>query len=167
MGYHYETLSESHGDYNEAIELFQEGINKFKSLGISVKTISMHGSPLSKYNNQDLWNEFNYLDYGIIGDAYKDVDFDKYYYFTDTGRNYSGNTGNIKDRPKGSYIKIDYVQNTFDLINFIREEEHPIYLTIHPDKWSISSLGTIKEMLIVSTKNIVKNLLVKNLRNYQ
>ena len=44
------------------------------------------GSPMSKYDSKDMWKEFNYKDYGIIGEPYFDVNFNEVMYLTDTGR---------------------------------------------------------------------------------
>ena len=52
IGYHYETLSKTKGDYEEAIKVFEFQLNEFRKL-CEVKTIAMHGSPLSKYDNKD------------------------------------------------------------------------------------------------------------------
>jgi hypothetical protein len=37
--------------------------------------IQMHGSPLSRINNLDLWQTHDYLDLGIVGEPWLDVDF--------------------------------------------------------------------------------------------
>ena len=60
-----------------------------------VKTICMHGSPLSKWDNRDLWKRYNYRDYGIIAEPYFDVDFDEVFYITDTGRRWDGDKVSI------------------------------------------------------------------------
>ena len=54
-----------------------------------VKTICMHGSPLSKWDNRDLWKRYNYRDFGIIAEPYFDLDFDEVFYITDTGRSWN------------------------------------------------------------------------------
>ncbi len=45
IGYHYETLSKTNGDYEEAIKIFNYQLNDFRKI-CKVKTIAMHGSPL-------------------------------------------------------------------------------------------------------------------------
>jgi hypothetical protein len=45
----------------------------------------MHGSPLSRINNLDLWQTHDYRDLGIAGEPYLDVDFTQVFYLTDTG----------------------------------------------------------------------------------
>ena len=49
VGYHYGVLSKAKGDYEKAIELFEQELSEFRKI-VDVKTISMHGSPLSRYD---------------------------------------------------------------------------------------------------------------------
>ena len=78
-----------------------------------VKTICMHGSPLSRYDNRDLWNRYDFKDCWIVGEAYlsiKDVN-----YFSDTGRSWNWknkmrdfmmDNNNDKDEPLESPTKM-------------------------------------------------------------
>ncbi|MBC8179929.1 hypothetical protein H8E88_02285 [candidate division KSB1 bacterium] len=50
------------------IEDFRSNLEMLRKL-YPVKTICMHGSPLSKYDNRLLWEKYDYRDYGIIGGA--------------------------------------------------------------------------------------------------
>jgi len=58
---------EKFGDklFQLAICDFERNLEKLREL-YPVKTICMHGSPLSKWDNRDLWKRYNYRDYGII-----------------------------------------------------------------------------------------------------
>ena len=85
IGYHYENMSTCNGDLRLAIDDFRLNLERLRRL-YPVKTICMHGSPLSKWNNLDLWKKYDYRDYGIIVEPYFDVDFDEVFYLTDTGR---------------------------------------------------------------------------------
>ena len=51
-----------------------------------VETICMHGSPMSRYDNRLIWQKYDYRELGIIGEPYFDIDFDRVFYLTDTGR---------------------------------------------------------------------------------
>jgi hypothetical protein len=53
VSYHYEDLSLCRGNYELAIKNFESNLEKFRKI-YPVKTICMHGSPLSKWDNQDL-----------------------------------------------------------------------------------------------------------------
>ena len=67
----------------------------------------MHGSPLSKYNNRDLWEHYDYHSYGIRGEAFLsfEQDHDDIHYLTDTGRTWS-NRHTLRDVMKTKPEKI-------------------------------------------------------------
>ncbi|MCG2810707.1 MAG: hypothetical protein L6428_04510 [Candidatus Aminicenantes bacterium] len=100
IGYHYDDLNEARGDMENALNLFQDNLAKLRELA-PVKTACMHGSPLSRYDNRDLWKNFDYHDLGIIGEPYFDIDFDEVMYLTDTGRRWDGDRVSIRDKVKG------------------------------------------------------------------
>jgi len=85
VGYHYETMETCRGDVVKAYEEFCRNLGNFRKIA-SIDTVCMHGSPLSKWDNRDLWETYDYRDYGIIAEPYFDVDFNEVLYLTDTGR---------------------------------------------------------------------------------
>ena len=52
----------------------------------------MHGSPLSKWNDLDLWDNYDFKKYGILGEAFMSIDYDNVDYFTDTREAGMGDT---------------------------------------------------------------------------
>ena len=74
IGYHYEDMTICGGDGFKAIEHFKKQLDYFRQF-YSVKTICMHGAPRSRCDGRDLWKQYDYHDYGIIGEPYFDVDF--------------------------------------------------------------------------------------------
>ncbi len=72
-----------------AIESFNKNLQSLRGIA-PVKTICMHGSPLSRWDSRILWKYYDYHDFGIIGEPYFDVDFNKVLYLTDTGRRWTG-----------------------------------------------------------------------------
>ncbi len=54
IGYHYETMDTCNGDMEKAYEEFCRNLETLRKI-VPVNTICMHGSPLSKYDNRDLW----------------------------------------------------------------------------------------------------------------
>lgn len=61
VGYHYEILSKIQGDMKKGIELFKKELSDFRKIS-DTKTICMHGSPLSKWDNRKLWEKYDYQD---------------------------------------------------------------------------------------------------------
>jgi hypothetical protein len=97
IGYHYEDLALTSGDLETGIQRFAENLAYFRRF-YPVQTICMHGSPLSRWDNRDLWRKYDYRDFGIIGDPYFDVDFSEVFYITDTGRRWDGEKVSVRDK---------------------------------------------------------------------
>lgn len=96
IGYHYEDLSAAQGNLQNAIQSFEKNLNYFKQF-YPISTICMHGSSTSKYDNRDLWSHFDFHDFGIIGEPYLSIDFNKLYYITDTGYSWDGGKYAVRD----------------------------------------------------------------------
>ncbi len=142
IGYHYEVLSKTHGDYDKAVSLFISELEAFRKI-CPVDTICMHGSPLSKYNNRDLWDRYDYHAYGISGEAFLSFEQDNeaLHYVTDTGRTWSGKQSLrdvIRTHPgTGNPLSLE---TTDDLMAWIAGGSgKKLYLTIHPERWSSTS----------------------------
>ena len=126
VGYHYTDFVDSRGNPNTAINLFENNLEKFRKV-VPVFTIAMDGSPLSKYDNRDIWNHYDYRDFDIIGEPYFDFldenvnepDGNKFY-FTDTAGMWDGDKYNVRDKSIGrsSNGKVK-VHTTDDLIRFL------------------------------------------------
>ncbi len=155
IGYHYEDLSLSKGDFKKAIILFQKNLKKFRDI-CPIKTICMHGSPLQKWDNRDIWKKYNYRDYGIIGEPYFDIDFNKIFYITDTGRKWNGNDVSIRDKVNNKF-SCSY-KSTNDIIKALKTNSLPklIMMTTHPQRWNDDILPWSVELVFQNIKNIVK-----------
>ena len=98
IGYHYETMDTCKGDVDQAFNEFCRNLEKFQKL-TEIKTISMHGSPLSKFDNRDIWKKYDYKKLGLLAEPYFDIDFNHLFYLTDTGRRWDGHRFNVRDKP--------------------------------------------------------------------
>lgn len=105
LGYHYEDLSMAEGDMGKAMDLFRKNLASFRKY-YPVRSICMHGSSASKYDNRRLWDEHRISDFGLIGEPYLSVDFDTVYYLSDTGYAWNGM----------KYAVRDVVDNSFGLV---------------------------------------------------
>lgn len=81
-----------------AYESFRVNLQRFREI-VEVKTICMHGSPLSPFDNRMIWEKYDYRVLGIIGEPYFDIDFSKVLYLTDTGRRWDGESVSVRDKP--------------------------------------------------------------------
>lgn len=137
IGYHYETLSDANGDYEKAIRMFKEEVERFRGI-CNLRTISMHGASFSKYDNRDLWKVYDFRDFGIIGEAYLSIS-ENLNYFTDTGRGWNSKN-NLRDFIPGRTQKFT-AETTDDLIRLIESGElDNLYITLHPDRWTSTPL---------------------------
>ena len=153
IGYHYEDLTLARGDVSKAKELFEEHLSEFRKI-CPVKTICMHGSPLSKFDNRDLWKHISYRDYGITGEPYFDVDFSKVLYLTDTGRRWDNKQISVRDKVKSTF-DLHFV-STMDIIKNSNRLPDQIMLNFHPQRWNDNILPWITELVVQNTKNLVK-----------
>jgi hypothetical protein len=166
IGYHYDDLTQCNGDYKKAIFRFEKNLNILRNIA-SVKTICMDGSPLSVYDNKGLWNHYDYRDYGIIGEPYYDMDFDEFFYLTDTGRRWDGWKTSVRDKvpQQEKWNKEGLVfHSTNDIINAANKGTLPdkIMMTFHPQRWHDRRCPWLKELVVQNAKNVVKRLIVKN-----
>lgn len=132
IGYHYEVLDKAQGDYQKALEIFQQELADFRGY-FPVKTICMHGNPLTKWDGRDLWKSYDYKKFDLLGEAYLSCT-DLSIYLTDTGRNWGGDS-NVKD--KFSVHSGDLsLKKTTELIDYLNSNQlKSIYLNCHPERW--------------------------------
>lgn len=155
IGYHYENLTTCNGDLEKGIADFKNNLEALRKLA-PVTTICMHGSPMSKYDSKDLWKTYNYKDLGLIGEPYFDVDFQKVYYLTDTGRKWDGNKVSVRDKVNSGYnLSFHTTQQVIDAANS-GKLPNQIMFTFHPQRWNDNLLMWSKELVLQNVKNIVK-----------
>jgi predicted DNA-binding transcriptional regulator len=169
IGYHYEDMDFAKGDPKKAIHLFEKHLEELRKVA-EVKTICMHGSPLSKYDNRSIWQYYNYRDYGIIAEPYFDLDFTKVLYLTDTGRRWDGDKVSIRDRSADASInkhmegdkrplaELYHFKSTYDIIRAAEQNRLPdqIMFNFHPQRWTDNPMIWTQELVFQSLKNIGK-----------
>ncbi|HHB94473.1 MAG TPA: hypothetical protein ENK88_04940 [Campylobacterales bacterium] len=159
IGYHYESLSETNGDYDKAIKDFEKNLSIFNKL-YPIKSISMHGRPTSKWDSRLLWSKYNYRKYGILSEPYFDIDFQKILYITDAGRAWNNESINRRDKVDSNFnFKFNH---TIDIISNIRKKTLPdmLMINIHPEHWSKGGIEWYKILYIRKVKNFLKRLLL-------
>ncbi len=182
VGYHYEDLAAAKGSREEAITRFAENLAKLRRLA-PVETICMHGSPLSKFDNRLLWEKYDYREFGIIGEPYLDIGFDKVCYITDTGRCWDGDRFSLRDKVKsgnqltypGQAVSAGGIRQqsdlslhtTFDIMKALEANLMPpvILMTIHPQRWNNGFISWITELVFQNSKNVVKGLINRSARH--
>lgn len=157
VGYHYEDLASQRGDVEKAWESFQSNLDKFRQV-VQIKTACMHGSPLSRYDNRDLWKSYDYSDVGIVGEPYFSLDFGKIKYLTDTGRRWDGGRVSIRDRTEQGAMQI--YRTSFEIIEALNGGMFPTQalITTHPQRWNDGILPWSVELVTQNIKNAIKRI---------
>lgn len=166
IGYHYESLTTCHGDFVAAYEDFCRNLERLRAL-VPVSTISMHGSPRSKWDSRDLWQRYDYHTLGIKTEPYLDTDFSKVFYLTDTGRRWDGFRVSVRDKIPGfqeQWIESGLVYHTTDdIIKAVKERNFPerAMINTHPQRWTDNRWQWFVELMSQSVKNVAKRTIVK------
>lgn len=187
VGYHYETMDSASEKLkvkskklkeeeiekliDEAYEDFCENLEEFRKI-YPVKTICMHGSPKSAFDNRDIWKKYDYRQLGIIGEPYFDIDFDKFFYVTDTGRCWNGYKYSVRDKmpQQEQWVKEGLVfKTTNDIIKAAQNKKLPnqIMITVHPQRWTNKPALWLWELAAQRAKNVVKAFRISSLARQQ
>lgn len=164
IGYHYECLTITHGDMQQGIADFEKNLKALRKL-TPVKTICMHGSPRSKWDSKDLWEHYDYRNYGIIGEPYFDINFDEVFYLTDTGRRWDGWKVSVRDKVPQQEIWQKQglsFHSTNEIIHSAQAGKLPnkIMFTFHPQRWTNNPFMWSKELVLQTVKNQVKRAVI-------
>lgn len=168
IGYHYEDLSLFKGDLARSVEHFAMQLAYFRGF-YPVRTICMHGSPTSRFDNRDLWKKYDYRDFGIIGEPYFDLlaplanKAGSFIYLTDTARMWDGDKYNIRDKVAGTNAYHVPVHSTFDLIRWLNTNPpvSSMMITTHPQRWTDNPWQWWQELVLQGMKNVVKGWMLR------
>lgn len=161
IGYHYESLSDAKGNPDSALRDFEQNLAKLRAI-VPVKTISMHGSPLSPHDNRDLWHSSanraylkNQLE--ISGEVYLDIDYKDIAYINDTGRNWLAAVSNRRDVVNSS-LTPDF-KNGWYLLDCFKKAHYPkLVFQVHPERWADSGIEYHIQYLKDQLANFVKTI---------
>ncbi|MFL2939913.1 MAG: hypothetical protein ACJZ37_03245 [Candidatus Poseidoniales archaeon] len=159
IGYHYEVLAKNNGDREKAIYDFEINLKKLRAV-VPIKTICMHGSPLSKWKDSNLWNDYNFEDYGIKGEAFLSLNYDEILYFTDTGRRWNGSGSNVRDKVSTN-LNYSRPKSTYELISQLSEINKSVSINSHPQRWHENFFYWFSEYFLQNCKNIGKKYILK------
>lgn len=154
IGYHYECLADTKGDYELAFSQFTENLRKLRELA-PVVSASMHSRPFSSHDSRTMWDKRPLQEFGILGECYRTVDHNRYLYLADSGRNWSGSRNVVWDTVNG--LVAPQISGTVELCELIRSGKHPhIQLLIHPNRWSNGMFAWASQFAMDHGINFVK-----------
>ena len=135
-----------------------------------VATACAHGSPRSKWNSQDIWNQYDIHALGIEDEPMLDTDFSTTLYLTDTGRRWDGYKVSVRDKVPEYQEHWEreglMFHTTDDIIKALNTPTHPIHrynllVNTHPQRWMPFGADWLFEAAAQNIKNIVKWVIVK------
>jgi hypothetical protein len=145
LGYHYEDLALCRGDMRKALDSFARHLDDLRSVA-DIRTAAMHGSPLSRHNNLDIWQHASPAQFGLVGEAFRTVDYRGTYYFTDTGRSWGAVSTNLRDRPPGVRESGKPVHSSRELADFVALAEGERFaISAHPERWDSTRTGWLRQ----------------------
>jgi hypothetical protein len=124
---------------------------------------------IPRKERKDLWKTYDYRALGINGEPYFDINFNKLFYITDTGRRWDGHLYNLRDKAtkenpitNPEFLNRRY-HSTNDLIKAVNEGSFPkqAMLNFHPQRWNDSLIPWVQELVWQNVKNQVKRFLVR------
>jgi len=160
VGLHYECLDKAKGDVDKAARMLKEELGACRRV-IDVRTAAMHGNPLTRHDNRDIWRHFALEDFGLDGEAYLSMDFSRYAYYSDTGRTWLEGVHNLKDYvpdSRGATVRHP-CRTTDDLISLITHRMDNYYLTVHPERWSDNGFQWLTSFARDNVANMGKTVL--------
>ena len=162
VGYHYEDMAIEKGDVERARRHFEKELERMRGV-VKIRSVCMHGSPLSKYDNREMWGNEEvlkglYARWSIVGEPYLDTDWERMEYLTDTGRCWDGDRYSRRDKVEKSKKDGRTPHSTDDLKEWLgkRGSNTHVMLTTHPQRWSDDVAAWVKELVMQNIKNVVK-----------
>jgi hypothetical protein len=150
IGYHYETIDKCKGNMEMAKRLFTMELGDFRSR-YEVKTVCAHGNPLTEHDNKKIWDNLKLSDFGLIGEAFLSLDYDKFAYFSDSGRTWLNNKSQKMPGKDSITTAFNYLEtkSTDDLITIIKGGTLPnICILTHPERWTKNIASFIGRYLL-------------------
>ena len=187
VGYHYEVYTKAKGDPIKATELFREELHNFIENWGS-KTVCPHGGSFvdntdgyslrnivklireilsgktvfSKHVNFELWDNYSFKDFGILGDAYRSIDFSDILYLSDTGRSWDNRYKRL-DKVTSKINQKFNIKTSDEIIDIINNHEaDKIYLLIHFEQWKDNIKDWISWYIAQIIRRVGKKIIFRN-----
>jgi hypothetical protein len=162
IGYHYEDWYLAKSDPAKAIDLFKTHLAKIREL-VPVRSIAMHGSPLSRENNMTIWQHYQFSEHSV-NDAILSFDYKNYVFFTDSGRTFGVSGANLRDYLGDADVAPE-VRTSDDLASWLQQRpREQIQINVHPERWNNPGIAWLRQWGTDLAANTAKRLL-KSVRN--
>lgn len=153
VGYHYEDFYTAAYVPERAIALFERNLTKLRRIA-DIRTIVMHGSPLSRYNNMELWKHYDFQKFGVL-DCILSYDWSDFVFFTDTGRRFDSSVTNLRDSIGARTAH--NVRTSRDLQEYLSERRHQyVQFSTHPERWNDGLFRWSQKWMVDRIANSIK-----------
>ncbi len=150
IGNHYETLDKAGGDVQKAQVIFAKELGDYRNR-YDIRTVCAHGNPLTRYDNKTIWNGLAFSDFGLLGEAFLSLDYERFAYFSDSGRTWLNSRSQKmlgKDSVRTAFEHLK-VKSTDDLIATVKEGALPnICILAHPERWTGGAVAFVGRYLL-------------------
>lgn len=158
-GYHFETLSQSGGRLDVALEVFRRNLDALRAIA-PCTTICMHGAPLSPHDNMALVAHLDFAALGLAGDAFRDMAVLEPVYLTDTGGRWNaGRAVNRRDVIGSAGDTAPDPGDSAAFAAFLRMSPRLVYINAHPERWPGSIVGQAQAAATDGAVNLLKRAL--------
>jgi hypothetical protein len=156
IGYHYEDFHLANYDPAKAWLLFEKHLASLREIA-PIETIAMHGSPLAKFNNMEIWKHHSFESSGVK-DCILSVDWSDFVFFTDTGRSFDATLTNLRDTIGGKHAS--GVATSVDVAAYLaKEKPRHVQVNIHPERWSDAIWPWVRQLATDRATNTAKLIL--------
>jgi hypothetical protein len=160
VGYHYEVLAKARGDMQKALGIFEAELAELRQF-VEVNTAAMHGSPLTPWNNLQIWQHMEPRELAL-GEPYLDIDYQRVAYYTDTGRSWDATATNLRDRVDSGQARFAQVHTTDELIALVAQRSTAqLCIQTHPERWNASPMGLLRSATMDHAASLAKRLIKK------
>lgn len=155
IGYHYECLADTRGDFDAAFRLVEKDLREMRRFA-PVVSASMHSRPFSPFDGRTLWDKRPLSDFGLKGEAYRSIDHHSFLYLADSGRNWGGNRNVVWDTVNGA--QAPGIRSTHELMRLVRSGGFGnVQLLIHPNRWPRTQIGWAAQWGMDTAINTLKS----------
>ena len=153
VGYHYETLDKSYGDFPKAIQLFKDELQSFRKV-IPVKTVCAHGNVVrNKHYSGSNYDIFQFdpnllVECSLSAEAYLTMHAPPLVYISDS-----------IERTK-NFRSVDELIGEIELSD---NKDMSYYMLFHPCLWANGTINSFQ----ISTKKIIYHNLTKALELFR
>jgi hypothetical protein len=149
----------NNGNSELAVASFKINLKKLRTF-YPVKTVCMHGSSMSEFDNRIIWKYLNFKDLNLLGEPYLSIDFSNVVYLSDTARKWNGHKFSLRDKTSSS----QYPQfiKTNDIIEAIRQHKiHQQVLLLTHTLWTDKIFSWIWLEVREIIRNNLKRIILK------